>query len=170
MPPKAVKTVRDLIFWEYALNIIAKSAGMDKQYGFIMNKYKQLKDGTIKWSEILREDLQNDMTKCVYCGSTKDLSNDHIVPKRKCHFNEVHNIVCACKKCNSSKGDKDLFEWYGRDAKNTIPRLVLGKYLKLVYLCHECRETLDKTDIDMDGELNVMDLGAIFKEECKKDR
>jgi hypothetical protein len=87
---------------------------------------------------------------------------------RKCHFAEIHNIVKACKHCNSSKGDKDLFAWYGEENKDKIPRLVLGKYLKLVYRCHECRGTLESTDINSYGKLNVLDLGIIFVQLCTK--
>ena len=39
---------------------------------------------------------------------------------------------------------------------------VLGKYLKLVYEHHEKAGTLDSEDVNMDGELDVLDLGAIF--------
>jgi len=169
MPPKAVKTIRDLIYWEYA-KLISGSAGFGrKQYPFVMRKFAELKNGIIKWSDILREDLKTGKSECIYCGSTQDLSNDHIVPKRECHFREIHNIVTSCKNCNSSKGDKDLIEWYGLERKYEIPRVVMGKYLKMIYICHECRGTLDKGDINKDGILNVLDLGAIFKEECIKD-
>ncbi|MCG2735503.1 MAG: hypothetical protein L6282_03830 [Candidatus Methanoperedenaceae archaeon] len=46
MPPKAVRTVRDLIYWQYA-KLIAESAGYGKtkNYGFIMDRFKQLKNG-----------------------------------------------------------------------------------------------------------------------------
>ncbi len=48
MPPAVVKTVRDLIYWQYA-KIIAESAGMGKKdYGFVMNKFKQLRGGQHK--------------------------------------------------------------------------------------------------------------------------
>lgn len=55
-----------------------------------------------------------DISKCAYCSKAEELSNDHIVPKRERHFAEIHNIVKACKSCNSSKGDKDLIEWRGQ--------------------------------------------------------
>lgn len=168
MPPKAVKTIRDLIYWEYA-KLISGSAGLGRrQYPFVMRKFMELKKRIIKWSDILREDLKTSKNECVYCDSKQDLSNDHIVPKRECHFGEVHNIVTSCKKCNSSKGDKDLIEWYGLERRYEIPRIVMGKYLKMIYICHECKGTLDKGDINKDGILNVLDLGAIFKEECIK--
>jgi hypothetical protein len=47
MPPAVVKSVKDLIYWQYA-KIIAESAGIGKKdYGFVMNKFKQLKQGEI---------------------------------------------------------------------------------------------------------------------------
>lgn len=168
MPPTVVKTIRDLIFWEYA-KLISGSAGYGrKQYPFVMSKFTELKNGIIKWSDILREDLKTDKSECIYCGNKQNLSVDHIVPKRECHFGEIHNIVISCKRCNSSKGDKDLIEWYGIKRKYEIPRIAMGKYLKMIYICHECRGTLDKGDINKDGVLDVLDLGAIFKEECVK--
>lgn len=52
MPPPAVKTVRDLIFWQYA-KIIAESAGMGKRnWRFVMRKFKQLQEGEMFWNEI----------------------------------------------------------------------------------------------------------------------
>ncbi len=46
MPPKAVRTVRDLIYWQYA-KLIAESAGYGKtrNYGFIIDRFNQLKNG-----------------------------------------------------------------------------------------------------------------------------
>ncbi|MHA1752450.1 MAG: hypothetical protein ACTSYZ_08785 [Candidatus Helarchaeota archaeon] len=47
MPPKAVRTVKDLIFWQYS-KIISDSAGFGKKnLGFIMTKFKQLSNGQI---------------------------------------------------------------------------------------------------------------------------
>ncbi|MBI5024482.1 MAG: HNH endonuclease [Candidatus Omnitrophica bacterium] len=170
MPPKAVKTIRDLIFWEYA-KLISGSALQDrKNYGFVMHNFKKLQSGEKKWSAVLREDLQMDPARCAYCGGTEELSNDHIVPKRECHFSEIHNIVKACRRCNSSKGDKDLIEWWGIDRRYELPRVVYGKYLKMLYLCHECRGTLDKEDINLDCKIDLFDLGAIFHDPCDPEK
>ncbi len=170
MPPKAVKTIRDLIFWEYAKLISGSALGDRKNFGFIMSSFKKLQLGEMKWSQVLREDLHMDPTKCIYCGATADLSNDHIVAKRECHFAEIHNIVKACKKCNSSKGDKDLMEWWGLEKRYEIPRDVMGKYLKMLYLCHECRGTLGAADINKDARLDLLDLGAIFLTPCNSEK
>ena len=170
MPPTAVKTIRDLIFWEYA-KLISGSAGLGrKQYPFIMKKFKELQQDKIKWSSIMREDLKIDNTTCVYCNSIENQGNDHIVPKRECHFAEIHNIVIACRNCNSSKGDRDLIEWYGIERRYELPRIVMGKYLKMLYVCHECRDTLYKTDLNTDGSINLLDLGYIFKQACDPEK
>lgn len=51
-PPPAIRSVRDLIHWQYA-KIIADSAGMGKRnYRFVMSKFKKLQGEEIFWNEI----------------------------------------------------------------------------------------------------------------------
>ena len=170
MPPTAVKTIRELICWEYA-KLISGAALFDrKNYGFIMHTFKHLVTGKKKWSDILREDMNMDVTKCTYCNSAEELSNDHIVPKRECHYAEIHNIVKACRNCNSSKGNKDLIAWWGLEKRYEIPRNVMGKYLKMLYVCHDCRGTLERSDLNQDGKFNLLDLGHIFEEPCDPEK
>ena len=71
MPPTVVKTVKDLIYWQYA-KIIADSAGMGKKdYGFVMNKFKQLKQGSISWNEIREYVKEKEFgNECIFCGTT----------------------------------------------------------------------------------------------------
>ncbi|NIU84663.1 MAG: hypothetical protein GWN31_12320 [Candidatus Thorarchaeota archaeon] len=71
-------------------------------------------------------------------------------------------MVQSCPDCNLAKRDKDPFEWYGERKKYEIPREVLGKFLKLVYEAHEKVGTLDSLDVNMDGKLDVFDLGSVF--------
>ncbi len=172
MPPKAVKTVRDLIFWRYA-RLIARSAGMDEQFGFIMKTFKDLQTGKKHWSSVLREDslMIHENGHCVYCGATEGLTWDHIIPRKikaphGCNVHEIHNVVECCKSCNSSKGGRDVFSWFGKERRNEVPRLVEGKLLKLLYECHSCRGTLESADLDSSGELDILDLGWIFHEPC----
>lgn len=170
MPLSAIKTIKDLIFWEYAKLISGSTLGDRKNYGFVMCSFKKLQSGQMAWSDILREDLKMDNAKCAYCGSADQLSNDHIVPKRECHYDEIHNIVKACKHCNSSKSDRDLIEWWGIERRYELPRVVMGKYLKMVYICHKCRGTLDDADLNNDGKLDLFDLGHLFKQPCDPER
>lgn len=46
---------------------------------------------------------------CQYCGKmTKDLTLDHIIPKRLGGKSTWENLVSACKTCNNKKGEKTL--------------------------------------------------------------
>jgi 5-methylcytosine-specific restriction endonuclease McrA len=51
--------------------------------------------------------------KCAYCGSEEELIIEHAIPinKEKLGEHRIGNIVPACKKCNSNKGDKDYREY-----------------------------------------------------------
>lgn len=164
MPPRNIKTVRDLIYWEYAKLISGSAVGNRKNYGFVMHTFKKLKESRIHPSAILRENkkLVEESNKCAYCGSAEALHWEHIIPKSRGGPDSIDNMVQSCPKCNLSKSDKDPFEWYGDKRRYEVPRLVLGKYLKLVYDVHEARNTLDSADINQDGKLDVFDLGSVF--------
>ncbi len=159
MPPPYVKTINDLILYQYA-KIIASSAKIPG-YGFIISTMQKLSSGEIKMSAALRE-LKMQMSStdncCEYCGSKDNLSWDHLIPRAKNGLDIAENHVLACKKCNSSKGAKGIFEWYGLKNKDAIPRLVRGKYLKLLFELHGKNGTLDATDLNGDGQLDVLDL------------
>lgn len=166
-PPKFVHTIRELIYWEYA-KLMARAVGTrwENNYRFITSRYNKLKNGEIKWSDIESDNLkQMGRAKCEYCGSTTPpLTRDHIIPLIKGGINIQNNLVLACKSCNSSKNDRDVFDWYYNVRhEKEIPKMVWSKYLKLVYEYHQLNRTLDKSDLDGDGVLNILDLGFIFK-------
>lgn len=50
--------------------------------------------------------FKRDRQKCQYCGKGKDLTIDHVLPKSRGGKSTWTNLVAACKKCNSLKGDK----------------------------------------------------------------
>src|SRR5438067_3730775 len=46
---------------------------------------------------------------CQYCGSAaKDLTIDHVVPKRHGGPTAWENLVCSCRRCNMKTGDEML--------------------------------------------------------------
>jgi 5-methylcytosine-specific restriction endonuclease McrA len=49
---------------------------------------------------------KRDGFQCMYCGSKKDLTLDHVMPRSRGGKNEWTNLVTSCFKCNSKKGDK----------------------------------------------------------------
>lgn len=172
MPPRNVRTIRDLIYWEYAKLIAERAVGDRRNYRFVMNRFMALKNGRLRPSTILRENrlLVKSNNECAYCGSTTDLQWEHIVPLCRGGPDTIDNQVLACRRCNQEKGARDPFEWYGRDRRYEIPRLVLGKYLKIVFHLHEEAGTLDDADLNRDGRLDVYDLGAILPRRTRDTR
>lgn len=49
---------------------------------------------------------KRDGNQCVYCGSTKNLTLDHIIPKSRGGNNDWLNLVTSCSKCNLKKGNR----------------------------------------------------------------
>lgn len=150
MPPKAVKTINDLIYWQYA-KLISESAGFGKKnYRFIMSRFTKLKSGEINWSssirEWIRENEQRDI--CGYCGKKdKKLTVEHILPSSRGGPDHSDNTIWACKECNLKKSKKRLYEYFTLKNRDSIPRIAEGKYLKLIYDLHKQNGTLDVEDI-----------------------
>jgi 5-methylcytosine-specific restriction endonuclease McrA len=57
-----------------------------------------------------REVLKRDHYTCQYCGSSKHLTLDHVIPRSRGGLHTWDNVVTACERCNSKKGDKTLHE------------------------------------------------------------
>jgi len=93
----------------------------------LFNKYKQkrraIKKGLVstltteQWEEIKR-DFNH---QCAYCGMTEkehtkecgeQLHQEHFIPVSDKGEHTINNIIPACRSCNSSKGNKNFFEWY----------------------------------------------------------
>ncbi|TRZ65985.1 HNH endonuclease [bacterium] len=50
--------------------------------------------------------LRRDNHRCQYCGSTQNLTIDHIIPKSKGGDDTWENLVTACIRCNNKKGNR----------------------------------------------------------------
>jgi hypothetical protein len=167
LPPPAVKTIRDVILYQYA-KMIASEAGYRGNYAFIMSRFSALKSGRMSWSNLTRE-FKHEISRghsCVYCGSASGIQLDHVIPISKGGPDTADNMVMVCRACNASKGDKDLYHWWVYEKhldKDEIPRAAVGRYLKLIYDMHNMKGTLDRTDLDGDGKPTVFDLGFIVK-------
>ena len=144
MPPPYVTTIREEILYEYA-KLISRSAYGTLQRGFVTDRFQKLRDGHITMSDTIREwEREQQLPKeCVFCGATDDLSTDHLIPTNRGGDESSDNLVLACKVCNSSRGDKGVFEWLGLKKKDHLHRLVAGKYLKQLIQIHEDAGTLE---------------------------
>ncbi len=50
--------------------------------------------------------FRRDRGACQYCGSSKQLTIDHVIPRSKGGKTSWTNLVTACNRCNVLKGDK----------------------------------------------------------------
>ena len=166
MFPSAIVTIRELILWEYARLMSEEASGSRNNWRFTLHNFEWLNSDKKRWRHMLEEEVGIDPNKCVYCSGEEELSITRIVPKKMCHFAEIHNTVRACKKCNSLKGCKDLIEWRVFEGQDKIPRAALAKYLKILYICHECNGTTDECALDEYSKHNLVYLGYIFQELC----
>jgi len=166
MPPGYVKTIKEEIFYEYA-KLISKAAHGSIEYGFVSDRFKKLCNEEITISGTMREwEKEKELSQeCVYCGKDSDLSTDHLISKNKGGNDSSDNVVLACQKCNSSKGDKGVFEWLGLKAKDNIHRLVAGKYLKQLLALHQQAGTLDITKDQLEQKLCC---NCLLPEVCKR--
>lgn len=168
MPPPIVKTIKDEMYWQYA-KLISKATpfGIEAR-AFQMSTFIKLRDGKMNWSTSIREWLlENEKpNECIYCGANGKLTVEHILPTCRGGPNIPDNAIRVCKKCNSSKGKKRLYEWIGFKNKDKIPRIAEGKYLKLLYNLHEKLGTLNMHKNQLRFELcSKCDMGDLCKEE-----
>jgi 5-methylcytosine-specific restriction endonuclease McrA len=57
-----------------------------------------------------KEVLRRDRHTCQYCGCTKNLTLDHVIPRAKGGAHTWENIVIACETCNHRKGNRTPME------------------------------------------------------------
>jgi len=92
-----------------------------------MNKFIQLKQGEIFWSEIREYIKEKEYpNECIFCRANADLTLEHLLPQKYHGSNTEKNLVWICKSCNSSKGARRLYEYFaiqaGVEAANTMFR------------------------------------------------
>jgi 5-methylcytosine-specific restriction endonuclease McrA len=99
---------------------------------YIKIPYKKLMQNKPSRAMIYKRDGH----KCQYCGSTRNLTIDHIFPASKGGDNSWENLVVACMPCNTRKGDKLLEET--NLILETTPKKPFNKMLF----------SLDRADVD----------------------
>ena len=53
-----------------------------------------------------RRIFKRDNNECQYCGTNRNLTIDHVVPRSRGGKNTWSNMVTCCLKCNGYKGDR----------------------------------------------------------------
>jgi len=88
--------------------------------------------------------------RCCYCGSTGEITKDHLKPLKMGGKMNIVNIVPACRSCNSSKKDRQWQEWYTKSSNFNQAR-----YEKIVKYTPFASKMVDLLKSDVDGELVV---------------
>ena len=83
-----------------------------------------------------RSIFARDAHECQYCGvHGRDLTLDHVVPRRRNGPHSWDNVVACCRRCNARKGDKRPQEAGMQLRRPTrrprfVPYISLAKYLR----------------------------------------
>lgn len=99
--------------------------------------FKSYKSGTANVKTLYTNNLWKikNAPHCWYCGKTVDevgkLTVNQVFPQAKGGLDDTENVIMCCQSCNSSKGKKDLMEWYYEKGLFPSPAVV-STYLKLV--------------------------------------
>lgn len=154
MPP--LITVRDHVAWAYANLARAHAALKDGAMSYRpvhhmirARLFKGLTTGTMSIRSMFDDEREKLLGPrcCEHCGSTENLSVDHLFARSRSGSDDPQNLVLACKNCNSSKGAKDLLVWSA--AANRFPSiLILRRYLKIVVSELEKNSLMDKSILD----------------------
>lgn len=162
--PRKFSTVRELIYWEYAKLISEKAVGDRQNFKFVNFTYQKLLMGKVNPSSILTENQQlfSIGNVCAYCGATGSLHWEHIVPSSIGGPDNIDNMVRACPPCNLTKGARDPYQWYLVSNKEEIPRLVLGKFLKVAFEKFESLGLLDSIDYMTTNNVERVTLSSVF--------
>jgi hypothetical protein len=144
-------TVRDLLYWEYAKMIAGSAMGDRAAYGFVTVTYKKLRAGKLTPSAILTENkrLVAEGESCAYCGASGRLEWEHVIPLTAGGPDTIDNIVRACRT---------LLDQPGKE----VPRIVLGKLLKLLFEAHEKRGLLDSPEYMKENDIHRRSLTRVF--------
>jgi len=169
MPPKYIKTIQDEIYYEYA-KLISRSALNKLDYGFIVNRVKDLRSGRITMSGKIREWMREQQLprQCVFCDVTKNLQMDHLIPASRGGQDVPENMVWSCQKCNTTRGNKGIYEWLGLEEKDNLHRIVAGKYLKQLLDLHDLAGSLDVNSEDLKSLCRKCRLPQVCAEWGKK--
>ena len=146
------QTVRELLNWSYA-NLAAYQVALTQKppayttlcWMVRARIYKGLTTNVMIRQSIYKNERDKLVHKdeCSYCGATSvPLTLDHLFAKSKGGDDSGDNLVYCCQRCNSSKRDRDYFEWT-RSTNRRVNVKIAERYLKNAYVYCEKHDVLD---------------------------
>lgn len=172
------KNVLEAILYEYA-KLIADAAIEGRPdraahprsgsgyWAFVNATFKKLVAEEISPSSLLRENklLVAEGQACAYCGASGSLHWEHLIPTSRGGPDTIDNLVLSCAPCNLQKGALNPIDWYWKRGlrRRDVPRLVMGKCLKLVLEEHRRVGTLLDTEFPPGEGLSTARLFRVFE-------
>lgn len=104
---KALKSKQGYLKANKKLEEIIENIKSDSFLNFVLSKNFY---NSTDWLNLRRLVFNENPNICVKCGSTTNLSVDHIKPRSKFPFKALDksNLQILCRRCNSSKGNRNL--------------------------------------------------------------
>ena len=145
------KTIKELLDWSYS-NLAAYQVALAQKppaYTKVCwmtraRVYRGLQAGDMKRQSIYRNEREklSHKDECAYCGATDVLLTlDHLFAKSRGGSDSGDNLVYCCQKCNSSKHNRDYFEWV-RSTGRIVKIAIAERYLKNAYSYCEAHDLL----------------------------
>lgn len=82
-----------------------RSVSAEFSFPSVIRLYNYVKVPYKKVSMTRQNIFKRDGSRCVYCGATEHLTLDHVIPRARGGSSTWDNLVTACHRCNTSKGD-----------------------------------------------------------------
>lgn len=83
-----------------------RTVGSNFQYPSIIRLYRYVHIPYKKVALSRQNIYKRDGYRCQYCGRKDALTLDHVMPKSRGGRDTWQNLVTACQKCNTLKGDR----------------------------------------------------------------
>ncbi len=83
-----------------------RSVRLEYQFPSVIRLYRYVNLPYKKVALTRHNVFKRDGYSCVYCSSKEDLTLDHVLPRSQGGTSTWRNLVTACKKCNTEKGDR----------------------------------------------------------------
>ncbi len=141
------QTLVGICTWQFWYGPIASSG---KAYGLNMLKRGfEYADKTLH-SDSRKTVIRMQQLPCYNCGASRpsNTEGDHLIPTALGGPDSIENFSPLCAKCNSSKGKKDLIDWWVNHQNKsgaTLPLDVVVVYVRFMFQILEKQGKLNES-------------------------
>ena len=106
---------------------------------------------------------------CVYCGSTDNLTTDHIIPIDKGGTQDPKNLINACGSCNSAKRNSFFIDWYlkTKRCKRSLTEIIADMNFDSIFNLQHYQDSMCPDYVEHDIHTKVRKLLKAEKKSIK---